>query len=271
MDYDSEEEINQRSELEMRSLALSLPSVPTHPVGRPVRLSREDEYKAAMEEKVAYASDDGDSSASDTEGKSSKKRKKAKTESSGGRQRSQAKILDHQADELINALQTMHQRGSTTEDAQAYISSLSLDPKKIAGLKTSLLKFMQLSNKASTATEIAMMKHLSSLQNDHPDRVLEESIRAMTYRSLQKSANETEDAIVMAELEVKRLKHNLRIQKFFLEVHPEKTQDREMIIQFCHQQLSAIESRMFEEALTKTSARKMFAQRAPLGPNEIEI
>jgi hypothetical protein len=270
MMYDSEDELidttrcivpdNSISTLEMRSVALSLPSVPTHvPVIR----------REIKEEAVASGDDDDDDEDYQEE-KAPKKRKKRSTTGGGGKQRQ--KMMDLQANELIDVLQSMHQRGSTIEEADQHLSSLQLDEAKITGLKTSLFKFMQLSNKSSSATEMKMMKHLSSLQNDHPDRQLEDTIRQMSYASLVKATNDTEDAIVQAELELKRLKDHLKIHRFFLEVHPEKTQDRELIIQFVHEKLTAIEQKRFQEALAKTSARKMFARRMPSSNDrEVEV
>lgn len=249
--------------LETRFAVLTLPPTPTF-----VPVSVQAVANATKED------DDGDDDDDDDDYTESdapkKKRKQRSTPAAGGRQ--QLKAMDLQANELVEAIQSMHQRGGTEEDAYSYVTSLQLDEKKIAALKTSMFRLMQLSNKTSSATEMKMMKYLSSLTNEHPDKQLEESIRAMSYQALTKATTETEDAIVMAELEVKRLKDNLKIHRFFLEVHPEKVEDRAHIIQFVHQQLTKIEQQRFQDALAKTSARKMFARRqAPPSGVEVEI
>lgn len=92
----------------------------------------------------------------------------------------------------------------------------------------------------------------------------------MFYQSLQKATASTEDAILHAELEVARLKQNLKIHRFFLECHAEKTTDRQNIMQYCHGKLSAMESKLFAEAMAKTSARNMFA-RQPCDGMSVEI
>lgn len=244
--------------LETRFAVLSLPPTPTFvPVS--VHTTKED--------------DDGDDDDDDddyVESDAPKKKRKQQSNPAGGRQ--YLKAMDLQANELVDVIQSMHQRGSTEEDAYSYVRSLQLDDKKIAALKTSMFRLMQLSNKTSSATEMKMMKYLSSLTNDDPDKQLENSIRAMSYQSLTKATTATEDAIVQAELEVKRLKNNLKIHRFFLEVHPEKVEDRSFVIQFIHSQLTQIEQQRFQDASAKTSARKFFARRqAPSSGVEVEV
>lgn len=243
--------------LEMRSMLLALPPIPKHTpfVAKAAKATKED--------------DDGDDDNDEDYEESDAPKKKRKQRPAGGRQ--QLKTMDLQANELVDILLTMHHRGATPEEAYGYIASMHLDEKKISGLKTSMFRLMQLSNKSSSATEIKMMQYLTSLTNDHPDKQLEEALRAMSYQALKKSTTETEDAIFQAELEVKRLKDNLKIHKFFLEVHPEKVEDRAFIIQFIHNQLTQIEQQRFQDALAKTSARKLFASRQAPSGIEIEV
>lgn len=248
--------------LESRLAVLSLPPTPSHSL-----------YALHTHiEKSTKEDDDGDDDDDEDyeESDAPKKKRKQRSASAGGRQ--QTKAMDLQANELIDVIQSMHQRGATEEDAYSYVTSLQLDEKKIAALKTSMFRLMQLSNKTSSATEIKMMKYLSSLTNEHHDKRLENSIREMSYQSLTKATTATEDAIVQAELELKLLKDNLKIHRFFLEVHPEKVEDRSFVIQFIHEKLTQLEQQRFQAALAKTSSRKMFARRqAPSSGIEIEI
>ena len=249
--------------LENRFAVLTLPPTPTF-----VPVSVQAVANATKED------DDGDDDDDDddyVESDAPKKKRKQRSTPAGQGGRQYLKAMDLQANELVEAIQAMHQRGATEEDAHSYVTSLQLDEKKIAALKTSMFRLMQLSNKTSSATEIKMMKYLSSLSNDDPDKQLENSIRAMSYQSLTKATTATEDAIVQAEMEVKRLKDNLKIHRFFLEVHPEKVEDRSFVIQFIHSQLTQIEQQRFQDALAKTSARKFFARRQAPSGVEIEI
>ena len=244
--------------LEMRSMLLALPAIPTHSPGvavRPQRLAPEEEIRIALEEKVQSDDDDGSDYEEEEEGAQKKAKKKRR------RGPDKKKVMFSQVNLILDHLQCMQRNGRSEGDFISFLSSMPWTDKKINEFKTALTGLMEISNKSASATESAMMRYLTGLQNDHPDAVLANECREMTFQSLQKATTTMEDRIFEAEMEVKRLKNALKVHKFFLEVHQEQTHDRCNVMGWVFNQLIQIESRRFSEAASKTSARKEFGRR----------
>ena len=255
--------------LNMRAIAASLPNVPTHDPSvsrakqKPVRLTPEEDFKVAMIEPVYANDDDGDDDDEDEdfqpeEEEGQKKSKKRKKDSTSNRGPYKKNAVLAQVNLLLDALQNMHQEDRTDDQCLDFLRSQDWSDKKIADYKMGLMSLMQVSNKSATATETTMMRYLSGLQNDHPDAVLADQCREMPYKALQKATSKVQDEIFDAEMYIKNLKNDLKIHKFFLEVHAGKTQDRCDWMNWCFQKISDIELRRFFEASSKTSARKEF-------------
>jgi hypothetical protein len=237
-----------------RSQGIPLPSVPTHiPTGipRPAQLSREEETRITIDEKIQ--SDDEDDNDGDYEEESKKKRKRG---------RDKKKEVASQVSLLVDQLQLMQRQGRSETDCFTFLSSINWTDKKLFDFKLALTGLMQVSNKSASATETAMMKYLTGLQNDHPDSLMADQCREMAYPSLQKATLEIEEQIFEAERELKKLKNSLKIHKFFLEVHQEQTHDRCSLMAWLFQKMAELESRRFLEVASKTSARKEFGRRS---------
>ena len=252
--------------LEMRSLLISLPDVPTHlpssvPVAsvssRPARLSPEEECRIALTDKVQSDNDDDDDN--DYEEEEEKKKKKRK------RGADKKKTSVKEVNLILDTLQIMQRQGKSQSEMKGFLSSVNWTDKKIFECKTALASLIQISNKSASATETVMIKYLTGLQNDHPDAVLGNQCRDMTYPSLQKATTQIEDDIHYAEMDILRLKNELKIHKFFLEVHHEQTHDRCALMELFFSRLTQIESRRFLEASSKTSARKQIGRRGGPG------
>ena len=242
--------------LEMRAVGLALPDVPTHtPVIQPRRLTPEEEYRAAMEEKL-QSDDDGDSDEEEEEEEKNEKKSKKRRRGPDVKKTTQAQV-----NQILDTIQNMHTTGRAEEDYISFIDSLPWTDKKIFEFKQGLMSLMAISNKSATATEATMIKYISGLQNNHPDAVLSEQCREMPYTQLQKATVQVEDEIFAVELELKRLKNNLKIHKFFLEVHAEKTQGRCDWMNWFFNRLTSLEHQRFLEVASKTSARKEFGKR----------
>jgi hypothetical protein len=249
--------------LEMRALLISLPDAPTHPPSsvasvssRPARLSAEEECRIALSDKIQSDDDDDDNDYEEEEQKSKKKRKR-------GADKKKTSVKE--VNLILDTLQIMQRQGKTQSEMKGFLSSVDWTDKKIFECKTALASLIQISNKSASATETVMIKYLTGLQNDHPDAVLGNQCRDMTYPSLQKATTQIEDDIHYAEMDILRLKNELKIHKFFLEVHHEQTHDRCALMELFFSRLTQIESRRFLEASSKTSARKQIGRRGGPG------
>ena len=240
--------------LEMRAMLLALPFTPSHNPGVARRPSPEEEIRVAMQEKVQ--SDDDDGSDYDEEAVETKSKKRARR-----RGPDKKKVLFSQIGLILDQMQSMQRQGNTIEECTAMMQRIEWTDKKIYEFKTGLTSMMQVSNKSATATESQMMKYLTGLQNDHPDSIMSDECREMTYPVLQKATTSIEDQIFEAELEVKRLKNALKIHKFFLEVHREQTYDRCEWMAWLFRGLVQLESDRFVQVAQKTSVRKEFGSR----------
>lgn len=246
-----------RNPMDMSSMGMALPDVPRHQAGtKAVRPSHEEECKIAIAEedlKTQYDDDDNNDEDYQPQGEGSEKKRR--------RGPSKTKSVLPQVNHILDALQNMQREERTEAECKSFISSLVWTDKKINDYKVGLTSLMQISNKSATATESTMMRYLTSLENEHPDAVMADQCRDMTFPSLKKSTTLIEDQIYEAEMEVKRLKNTLKIHKFFLEIHQEQTHDRCTLMAWFFQRIAEIESTRFLEVASKTSARKEFGRR----------
>lgn len=245
--------------LEMSAMMLALPYTPSHEPGTKfVRPTAEEETRVALiAEDMRTQNDDGDDENDGDyqpqEENSEKKKRK--------RGANKTKSILPRVNIILDGLQKMQREEKTEAECKAFISSLVWTDKTINEFKLGLTHLMQISNKSATATESTMMRYLTSLENAHPDAVMADECRDMSYPSLKKATTSLEDQIYQAEMEVKRLKDALKIHKFFLEIHQEQTHDRCSLMAWFFRGIAEIESARFLEAASKTSARKEFGRR----------
>lgn len=242
--------------------ANSLPSVPTHV---PIHVPKIYLKKPTIEEELAeamLASDDGSGNDDDDEYSSDVeisggKNKKRKQNPSG---KSYQKVADKKAEQLIETLISMNLRGSNTEQMIEFLRSLNYPDKTLSEIKSSLRKKMSTSIKGLTAKQTSMLKYLSALENDHPDKVLELQLRdpSMTFASLSKMTTEKEDRIARLELELAVEKDELKLHKFFLENHADKTTTRDACMTFLQKTFNKIENERMR-AITESVAAKRSA------------
>jgi hypothetical protein len=247
--------------LNMSSVAMALPDVPTHQAGtKAVRPTPEDNCRAklAVVEDTKIQSDDDDDDENDGDYQPQEENSEKKKRKRGP---NKTKSILPQVNHILDALQNMQRLDRTEAECKAFISSLVWTDKKINEFKLGLTNLMQISNKSATATESAMMRYLTSLENEHPEAIIAEQCRDMSYPSLKKATTSVEEQIYEAEQEVKRLKNSLKIHKFFLEIHQEQTHDRCSLMAWFFRGIAEIESTRFLEAASKTSARKEFGRR----------
>ena len=77
-----------------------------------------------------------------------------------------------------------------------------------------------------------MVTYLSGLENDLPDKVLEQQLctHGTTIETLIKLKIEKEDRVRLMELEIKVMKEQLKIHAFAIDTHEDKTMNRDEIV-----------------------------------------
>jgi hypothetical protein len=104
-----------------------------------------------------------------------------------------------------------------------------------------------------------MITYLSGLPDEHPDKQLEATIRQSSYQDLLTATTTLEDKIVEAQRELEFLQDQMKIHRFFADVHPQRTQDQDSCINFIFGELNKMEVERFTQAQQQTSALKSFA------------
>ena len=269
MDYENEFRTNEVSfvdtqraivstdeELAHRMQALSLPSVPVHTPGKKL-------LTVTIEDDDGDDDDDGvgEENDEDYEEIPSKKRGKEQNTSSRKAGRVYKKSADTLAKQLVDSLLAMVHRGQTAEDCALFLRNMKQlkDGRAIANAKLSLQRMISYSNKTATATETAMIVHLSGLSDDHPDKRLELTIRESSYQDLLTTTVALENKIMDAQRELDVLQDQMKIHKFFANVHPQRTQDQDSCINFIFGELNKMEVERFTLAQQQTSTLKNFA------------
>lgn len=221
-----------------RSKPIKLPDAPTHTPGLAITLMSDDD-----DDDDGDDVEDPDFVPAEQQG-SSKKRKR--TSNPNGR--SYNKVSDKKAQELIDAVQSLHQRGEN-ELIKKFVRSFDFTHKQLGDLKIAMTRKLLTSAKVLTAKSTSTVTYLTSLPNDNPDKILEQQLidPSLTFAELIKMKSAHEDDIREIEEGLSNLKEQLKIYQLACEVHPEKTTKKEDTIGFIFKELADIEMEKLKE------------------------